>query len=196
MVADKWENSDEPNTPQLKCVDSADQAPNGDIMSQRREGREKVLQALYASELSKSDFDHVVNTVVRPSLKNDDRAFGFAVGLLAKTLEHAEEANQLIERHAENWHLDRIAIVDRLLLEMAITEILYFPDIPPKVSINEAIDIAKRYSTLKSGQFINGILDAVLETLLSEGKVQKTGRGLVGMNDAVAAGEESGDNNH
>ena len=164
-------------------------------MSQRREVRERVLQALYASELSKCDLDHVVNTVIRPSLKEDDKAYNFAVGLLARTLENAIEANELIEKHAENWHLSRIAIIDRLLLQMAITEILYFSDIPPKVSINEAIDIAKRYSTAKSGQFINGILDAVLETLLAEGKVQKTGRGLVGMEDPVETRSESVETN-
>ncbi len=122
-----------------------------------------------------------MRTVVRPALNKDEHAFNFAVSLLARTVEHRDVARELIERHAENWHLSRIAVIDRLLLQMAITEILTFEDIPPKVSINEAIDIAKRYSTVRSGQFINGILDAVLESLMAAGKVRKEGRGLVGM---------------
>jgi transcription antitermination protein NusB len=150
-------------------------------MSQRREVRERVLQALYAAELTDCGLEHAVKTVVRPALDKDEHAFNFAVSLLARTVEHRDAARELIEKHAENWHLSRIAVIDRLLLQMAITEILTFEDIPPKVSINEAIDIAKRYSTVRSGQFINGILDAVLESLMAEGRVHKEGRGLVGM---------------
>ena len=68
---------------------------------------------------------------------------------------------------------------DKILLKMCITEILYFPDIPPKVSINEVIDMAKEYSTSNSGKFINGILDAILSDLKKEGNLKKTGRGLI-----------------
>lgn len=150
-------------------------------MSQRREVRERVLQALYAAEMGGCDVDHIIETVLRPALGKEENAFNFAVSLFVRTLERTEQASGLIERHAENWHLSRIATIDRLLLQMAITEIETFEDIPPKVSINEAIDIGKRYSTQRSGQFINGILDAVLETLMAEGRVQKQGRGLVGM---------------
>jgi N utilization substance protein B len=69
--------------------------------------------------------------------------------------------------------------VDRLTLRMAITEFLHFEDIPPKVTINEAIEVAKSYSTEQSGTFLNGILDAVLKTLKTEGRLRKSGRGLV-----------------
>ena len=75
--------------------------------------------------------------------------------------------------------MGRIALIDKILLRMAICEILYFPDIPPKVSINEAIEIAKEFSTAGSGKFINGILDAILSEEKTAGRLNKTGRGLV-----------------
>ena len=75
--------------------------------------------------------------------------------------------------------MKRIALMDKLLLRIGITELLYFPDIPPKVSINEVIEIAKNYSTSNSGKFINGILDAILTELKNTGKLNKTGRGLI-----------------
>ena len=79
----------------------------------------------------------------------------------------------------DNWDLSRIALIDRILLRMGICEILFFPDIPPKVSINESIEIAKDYSTSSSGKFINGILDAILDDLKKDGKLNKKGRGLL-----------------
>jgi len=75
--------------------------------------------------------------------------------------------------------MNRIALIDKLLLRMGICELLYFPDIPPKVSINESIEIAKDFSTAGSGKFINGILDAILSDEKKSGKLNKTGRGLV-----------------
>ena len=152
-------------------------------MSRRRDARERVLQALYAGELSGSDIDHLLDTIVRPKLADDNAAQRFAVKLRVRTMEQADEANELIKKHTKNWDLRRIAVVDRLVLQMAITEILYFGDIPPKVSINEAIEIAKDFSTARSGQFVNGILDAVLEDLKQEGRLHKTGRGLIGLED-------------
>ena len=152
-------------------------------MSRRREARERVLQALYAGELSGSDAEHLLDTIVRPRLSDDEGASRFAVSLLVRTMERADETSALIKKHTKNWDLRRIAVIDRLVLQMAITEILYFNDIPPKVSINEAIEVAKDYSTARSGQFVNGILDAVLEDLKQKGRLHKTGRGLIGLNE-------------
>jgi N utilization substance protein B len=76
--------------------------------------------------------------------------------------------------------MDRIALIDKLLLQIGITELMYFPEIPPKVSINEVIEIAKDYSTSNSGKFINGILDAILSELKESGNLNKSGRGLIG----------------
>ena len=143
------------------------------------------MQSLYAYELAGGDVQHVIETTLKPDLASDAKNLKFATSLLLRTLDHTEEVDGIIGRHAENWDLERIALVDRLLLRMAICEVLTFEDIPPKVSINEAIEIAKRYSTSKSGPFINGILDAVVVELQRAGRVKKSGRGLVGMQSIV-----------
>ncbi len=85
----------------------------------------------------------------------------------------------MISDKAKNWDSERIALTDTILMEMALTEFLYFPGIPVKVTINEYIDIAKQYSTPKSNGFINGILDKLLHEHQTSGKILKEGRGLV-----------------
>jgi N utilization substance protein B len=150
-------------------------------MSNRREARERVMQALYARELAGGDVRHFIDTILKPQLKDDAENLRFAESLFLRTIDLSEELDEIISRHTENWDLSRIALVDHIVLRMAISELITFEDIPPKVSINEAIDIVKRYSTPKSGQFINGILDAVLIDLQELGRLKKSGRGLVGM---------------
>lgn len=144
----------------------------------RRIVREKVLQALYAYELSKEPIVNVAENTIS-ALKKHKGDFEFARELLTAVVQHQEELDSYIKSKATNWQLDRIAVIDMLLLRMGICEFLYFPDIPPKVTINEAIEIAKIFSTEKSGQFINGILDAVLDELRSNGRLKKSGRGLL-----------------
>jgi N utilization substance protein B len=85
----------------------------------------------------------------------------------------------LIEQKSEKWRTERIAKVDKVLINMAITEMVNFPSIPVKVTINEYIDISKRYSTPKSWQFLNGMLDAISKQMIDEGKIKKSGRGLL-----------------
>lgn len=150
-------------------------------MSNRREARERVMQALYARELAGGDVRHFIDTLLKPKLKEDTENLRFAESLFLRTLEMGEDLDEIISRHTENWDLSRIALIDHIVLRMAISELITFEDIPPKVSINEAIEIVKRYSTPKSGQFINGILDAVLLDLQDRGRLNKSGRGLVGM---------------
>ncbi len=104
----------------------------------------------------------------------------FAMDLLHKSILHREEYTGLIEQHTKNWEVDRIARLDMLILIQAITEILNFPDIPVRVSINEYIEIAKYYSTDKSAVFVNGILDKIVADLRKEKKIRKEGRGLIG----------------
>jgi transcription antitermination protein NusB len=149
-------------------------------MSTRRESRERVMQALYAFELGSGDAEHVIATLIHEPLSEDKPAREFAEKLFLRTLDHSTETDAVIERHTENWELSRIALIDRLILRMALCELITFEDIPPKVSINEAIEVAKKYSTNRSGQFVNGILDASLESLGKDGRMTKKGRGLIG----------------
>lgn len=139
------------------------------------------MQALYARELAGGDVRHFMDTNLKPQLKGDPDTYRFAESLFLRSIEMADEVDDIINRHTENWDLSRIALIDHIMLRMAISELVTFEDIPPKVTINEAIEIVKRYSTPKSGQFINGILDAVLVDLQERGRLKKSGRGLVGM---------------
>jgi len=103
----------------------------------------------------------------------------FAFELLNKTIQDNDKYLALIKSKADNWDIDRIAVVDIILLKMALCELLYFKTIPVKVSINEYIDISKVYSTPKSNEFINGVLDKIMQQLKKEGKIVKSGRGLL-----------------
>ena len=151
-------------------------------MSTRREARERVMQALYAFEQGGGEAQDVIENVLKPSLSDADApTLRFAERLFLRTIDHSEDVDTLIKARVKNWEVERIALVDHILLRMAVTEFLTFDDIPPKVSINEAIEIAKRYSTHRSGQFVNGLLDGILLGLMQEGRVKKSGRGLVGM---------------
>ena len=121
--------------------------------------------------------DHIPIFYTSPADKNEDKEF--ALTLFRKTVLHRDEFEQMIGEKAGNWDLDRIALMDMIILEMAITEILEFPTIPVKVSFNEYIEISKSYSTPKSKVFINGILDKLILDLKEKNQIKKTGRGLV-----------------
>ena len=97
----------------------------------------------------------------------------FAEPLIRGALEHRDEADEIIRKHAKNWELHRIAAVDRNILRLAIYEMLHRDDIPPIVSINEAVDIAKKFSTQDSGKFVNGILDKVKGELMRPARIVK-----------------------
>ena len=152
-------------------------------MSKRRHARERAMQALYAHTLAGGDPAHAIDTVIRERIGDDQATLDFAIDLFQKCLEHESEAASIIQQHARNWELDRIAVIDRIVIQMAIVEFLFVDDVPPKVTMNELIEIAKKYSTDRSGRFVNGILDAVLESLMAQGRIKKRGRGLVGMED-------------
>ena len=144
----------------------------------RRMIREKVLQALYAYELSKEPISNVMDTILA-DLKPHKPDFDFAKKLITEVISHQEELDARIKARVDHWELDRIAVIDRMLLRMGVCELLYFQDIPPKVTINESIEVAKTFSTEKSGKFINGILDAVLDELKATHALVKKGRGLI-----------------
>jgi len=103
----------------------------------------------------------------------------FMIDLFRKTILHSDEYAELIDEKARNWELERIALMDIILIKMALAELLEFPSIPVKVTLNEYIDISKYYSSAKSKVFINGILDKLIVDLKEKKMIKKTGRGLL-----------------
>ena len=97
----------------------------------------------------------------------------FADGLIQGALAHKAEADDVIQKFTKNWELHRIAAVDRTILRLAIYEMMHRDDIPPVVSINEAVDLAKKFSTEQSGKFVNGILDKVKSSILRPARTAK-----------------------
>jgi N utilization substance protein B len=146
--------------------------------ARRRRVRERVLQALYACEMTRNPENKAVDDLLR-DLESDEVAFNFARSLILRVTEQGKELDTLIRAQVEHWEFTRLAVVDKIILRIAICEFLHFDDIPPKVSINEAIEIAREYSTEKSDKFVNGVLDSVLANLRSEGRLHKSGRGLL-----------------
>ena len=144
----------------------------------RRIIREKVLQALYAYEISGESIDLIIDYVLS-DLKEHKEEYSFAVSLIHKVIEKKKELDEMIHSKVEHWEFNRLAVIDKLILRIGICELLYFEDIPPKVSINEAIEIARRFSTEKSDKFVNGVLDSILSEIKAEGKLKKSGRGLL-----------------
>jgi N utilization substance protein B len=102
-----------------------------------------------------------------------DEKWKFGRNLLTTVIEKREHVSEMIKPKLKNWDADRIAVLDMMLMQMGVCEFLYFETIPPKVTINEYIDIAKEYSTQQSGQFVNGVLDNIHKELVAEGKIQK-----------------------
>ncbi len=146
----------------------------------RRQIREKILQALYTLELRDVDVENATNWLLTKEIMDDPNAMKFFNHLVTSITKHRDEIDGYIAKHTFNWDMSRIAIIDKNILRMALAEILYCEDIPPKVSINEAIEIAKKFSsTEKSSKFVNGILDAIFNDLKADGLIKKCGRGLI-----------------
>jgi N utilization substance protein B len=108
-----------------------------------------------------------------------DAEYAFGDTLLKRMIIEDERLLGLVEPILKNWDAERLAILDMILIKMALCEFLYFPSIPAKVTLNEYVEIAKVYSTDKSKEFINGIMDRLLKQLSDEGKIRKEGRGLL-----------------
>ncbi len=162
--------------------------------------RGKVLEVLYAHEISGEDvdklFQHIFFRIFKFETEEpkerklltreeiheldadipiewDQEDIQFARDLIKYTMLTKPFAIDEIKKNTENWEFERITVVDRVILEMAIAELLNFPEISPKVTINEAIEVAKQYSTDKSGIFVNGLLDTLFKKFVSEGLVSK-----------------------
>lgn len=150
---------------------------------------ERIDDILEAQSLYWNDDKQIVDTFVLKTIKHFDEANGadqelvpefkdeedreFAIRLLCRSLVNAEYYRSLIAQNIQNWEMNRLAFMDLLIMQMAIAEILSFPEIPVRISINEYLDIAGYYSTPKSPKYINGVLDHVCRRLQSEGKLLK-----------------------
>lgn len=131
-------------------------------MGKRRRARELVLQALYESEFSDRPALQVVDQQIErrgPSEEGADRARD----LFLKTVEKREEIDAIIRRFLENWDFERLSLIDRNILRFALAEVLYFPDVPSSVIIDEAIEIANRYSSEEAGRLVNGLVDRAVK---------------------------------
>ena len=115
-----------------------------------------------------------------PRLFTNDDDEAFVKILLRKTILNGEKNSALIDAHTTNWEVERIALMDKLVMQLAITEIVEFPEVPVKVTLNEYIEIAKDYCTSKSSTFVNGILDKIVKEMRASGTMKKAGRGLIG----------------
>ena len=144
-------------------------------MSKRTRAREIVLKCLYAYETLEKEAKTIFEETCAKT-KLDTKSTEFASNLYSAVTEKLEEIDKEISSNAVNWNIDRFAIVDKNIMRMAVCELFYFPDIPAKVSINEAIELAKKYSTMDSSSFVNGILDAIyrknIVELEEKGKVR------------------------
>jgi len=134
-------------------------------MGPRRKAREFALQMLFQWDITRDTIDQVATTFFQNQDQESPAVVDFARQLVKRTVEHVEEIDRLIQRHAEHWRLDRMATVDRNLLRLATQEFLYDRETPKTVVINEAIEIARRFSAQESPQFINGILDSIKKEL-------------------------------
>ncbi len=147
------------------------------MASQRRLVRIKALEVLYAYQIGKDHLDKVKKDLLA-ELTDMDK-YVFASDLIDAVLKHQRALDLTIRKNINNWVFERVAVIDKIIIRIGIAELLFFPEIPPKASINEAIELAKVYSTRKSPKFINGVLDAILGNLRKENKLNKTGRGLI-----------------
>ena len=166
-------------------------------MGKRREARERTVQFLFQHDLNPPEsLDEALAQFwetqraaaiaeekgaatwgqpveLPPPTADEAEVRLFAEPLIRGTLQHRDEADAVIKKHAKNWELHRIAAVDRNILRLAIYEMLHRDDIPPVVSINEAVDVAKKFSTQDSGKFVNGILDKIKGELMRPGRIVK-----------------------
>ncbi len=129
-------------------------------MKKRTRARELALQFLYQLDLRGFDFLDEAGAFLRDE-ESDKGTRDFALRIVNGSAEHRDEIDDIIRSVAQNWDIERMAVIDRNVLRMATFELLYCEDVPPKVSINEAIELGKRYSTQNSGGFINGVLDKI-----------------------------------
>ena len=137
-------------------------------MTRRSRGREVALQVLYQVEQNPGMSPDEIRRFIQRRLLEDRKLCEFTEGLVDGVKEHQAQIDTMIAQVAENWRLDRMAAIDRNILRLGAYEMLFRPEVPAKVAINEALELAKRYSTAQSSRFVNGILDRVLQCQIQE----------------------------
>ena len=137
------------------------------VKQSRRSAREAVLQALYAIEVGKEKKSKALKDILKRESRDND-AKNFITELFNVSLSNREWCENQIKSRLNNWEFKRVAVLDRLLLIVAIAEIFFIDTVPPKVSISEAIQIAKKYSTEDSSAFVNGVLDNIYKSAAKE----------------------------
>jgi N utilization substance protein B len=143
-------------------------------MTRRSRGREIALQVLYQMEQNPGLAAEEVRRFIERRLRGDKKLCEFAEGLVAGIQANQPKIDDLISGVAENWRLDRMAAIDRNILRLGAYEMLFCPEVPVKVAINESLELAKRYSTAQSSRFVNGILDRLQ---VGDSKDRETGSG-------------------
>jgi len=133
-------------------------------VSSRRKSRELAVQMLFQWDLGGHRPEHVIATFLR-GRKLDSDAEAFARALFEGAIREVERLDELIRQHSEHWRLERMPALDRNLVRIALYELLYFPETPPAVVINEALQISRRFSGAESVAFVNGVLDSVRREL-------------------------------
>jgi transcription antitermination protein NusB len=167
-------------------------------MTRRSRGREVALQVLYQIEQNLGIPVAEVRQFIDRRLLGDKKLVEFTQDLVAGVRENQPKIDTMIKEVAENWRLDRMAAIDRNILRLGVYEMLLRPEVPAKVAINEALELAKRYSTAQSSRFVNGILDRVLQLHTAsqagdQGPDAGTDAGAGEVEDIPAEGQSAGD---
>jgi N utilization substance protein B len=136
-------------------------------MGTRRKSRELALQMLFQADMGRQSLEQVRNTFWQQRTDVEEDTRGFADDLFRVAGERASEIDALIQQHADNWRMERMAAVDRNILRAGVAEFMAYPKTPKPVVINEALEIARKYSTPESVHFINGVLDSVAKEIES-----------------------------
>jgi len=139
-------------------------------MRKRTKAREHALKILYAIDITGEEPKKCIDTYWKNDEEHDTEVKTFANSLALGVANKAKEIDKVISERATNWQLGRMAVIDRNILRFAAYELLFADEIPPKVTINEAIDIAKRYGDSESGKFINGVLDKINKDIAKKTK--------------------------
>jgi N utilization substance protein B len=134
------------------------------LVGKRRKSRELAMQMLFQGDVGRQNPDEVRKTFWQAREEVDDSTRGFAEDLFRVATARESEIDALLEQHSKNWRLTRMPAVDRNLLRMAVAELLGFPGTPAPIVIDEALEIARRYSAPESADFLNGVLDAIAKS--------------------------------